>query len=62
MIGLPACIQIITPECRQNRGLEGAIDEALSRVRKAFLEYASAPDNADVNWNVLLILDDRLSA
>ncbi len=46
--------QIITPTCRKNRGGWGAFWEAFDRVRKAYLHYVEAPQNANVEWHLTL--------
>lgn len=51
---LIASAQYITPECRENRGVEGAIDEALQRIREAYMDCAPEPGNIDAHWHVVL--------
>lgn len=54
MIYLIASAQYITPECRENRGDEGAVDEALRRIRETYMECAPEPGNIDAHWHVIL--------
>lgn len=51
---LPVSRQFITPTCRANRGNDGAIDEALRRVRDAYLNHVGVPSNEDVEWHITL--------
>lgn len=49
---------IITDECRTNRGDEGAIDEALRRLREEFLVLATIwPIGQGTRFNVILDLE-----
>ena len=56
--GLKAGHQIITPPCRQNRGVTPAFLEAAERLRAAYDNYARSPANAGVSWHLVLIRDD----
>ncbi|MCR4297243.1 MAG: hypothetical protein NUV75_00610 [Gallionella sp.] len=56
--GLKAGHQKITPECRHNRGLQEAFDEADARLRKSYLNYAAAAGNEDVTWHLALVRDE----
>lgn len=55
MSEVPASIQNITPTCRSNRGDMGAIEEALTRIERAYLSCVGAPANAKVTWRISLI-------
>jgi hypothetical protein len=55
MTEIPASVQNITPECRANRGDAGAIQEALSRIERAYLSYVGSEDNANVTWRISLV-------
>ena len=55
--GLKVRHAIVTKVCRENRGVEGAIDEALARLRAAFLDTASASANSDANFHLVLTVD-----
>jgi hypothetical protein len=54
MIHLITSAQYITPECRESRGAEGAIDEALRRVRETYMDCAAEEGNIDAHWHVIL--------
>lgn len=51
---LPVSRQYITPACRENRGTARALDEAILRLSKAYMDYADAPENADAHWHIVL--------
>lgn len=53
--GLKASHQIITPECRTNRGVDGALDEAFDRIRATYGNCAEIEANANVNWHLVLV-------
>ena len=56
--GLKALHAIITDACRQGRGNEGAIDEALRRIRQEYLACVAAwPLNRGVKFNVVLTVE-----
>ncbi|MDP2621460.1 MAG: hypothetical protein Q8P46_15035 [Hyphomicrobiales bacterium] len=55
--GLKVAHQIITPTCRVNRSNAGAIDEAVDRVAATYRRYAGDPNNAGVNWHLVLTRD-----
>lgn len=56
--GLKATHAIITDACRQNRGDEGAIDEAIRRVRAEYLACVQAwPLHKGVKFNVILTVE-----
>lgn len=57
--GLKAGHQIITTDCRRNRGVTPAFLEAAERLQKLYDNYARAPDNADVDWHLVLIRGDK---
>lgn len=61
MSEIAASVQNITPTCRANRGDMGAIEEALTRIERAYLSYVGAADNAKVTWRIALtrIEDDE---
>jgi len=63
MTDIPVSIQFITPLCRANRSALGALEEAISRVRNAYVAYHDLPDNADVTWRISLVrVDEECSA
>ena len=45
---IPASIQNITPQCRENRGDGGALEEAMRRIEQAYWNYVGEPDNARI--------------
>lgn len=55
--GLKCCHAIITPTCRLNRSIEGAIDEALRRIKDQYLATVYAPANARAKFHVVLTVD-----
>jgi hypothetical protein len=55
---IPTSIQNITPECRANRTSFGALEEAIHRIRQAYVAYHDAPDNANVTWRISLVRVD----
>lgn len=56
--GLKALHAIISDDCRRNRGDEGAIDEALRRVREEYLACVrSWHPHKGVKFNVLLTVE-----
>jgi hypothetical protein len=55
--GIKAQHAIITPICIANRGIEGAIDEALRRIRQQFLKSVEANANASAKFHVVLTVD-----
>jgi hypothetical protein len=55
--GLKVKHAIVTKVCRQNRGRVGAIDEALERIRAAYIDSASADANAVASFHVVLTVD-----
>jgi len=56
--GITAVHAIITPACRSNRGVEGALEEAVRRVREEYLACQNA-DNANANFHVLLTVERK---
>lgn len=56
--GLKAGHQIITPDCRQNRGTTPAFLEAAERLQKLYDNYARAAGNEPVKWHLVLIRED----
>lgn len=56
--GIKAQHAIITDTCRQNRGDEGAIDEALARLKQEYLATLKFwPIGKDVTFHVALTVD-----
>ena len=55
VMDIPCSVQNITPECRDNRTSFGAFEEAVSRIRQAYVTYHDAPDNANVTWRLSLV-------
>ena len=53
--GLKSAHQMITPECRSNRGATGAFLEAAHRVLDAYGRYNLAAGNEDVTWHLVLV-------
>lgn len=53
--GVVASHAIITPTCRSNRGNDGAMTEALTRVTKAYKQYVMSDNNSNVEWHVKLL-------
>ena len=60
-VQITAVHAIITPVCRANRGIDGALEEAFSRIRK---EYAACQNeaNQEANFHVLLTVDRKRRA
>jgi hypothetical protein len=52
---IPASVQNITPECRRNRTSIGALEEAISRIRSAYIAYHDSPGNEKVTWRLSLV-------
>ena len=46
--------QIITPTCRANRGVYGALSEALNRISADYAAYAEHHANTGVEWHIKL--------
>jgi hypothetical protein len=59
MSEIAASVQKITPECRRNRTSFGALEEAISRVRQAYVAYHDAPGNEQVTWRLSLVRVDE---
>jgi len=57
--GLKSGHQIITPECRQNRGVTPAFLEAAQRLQETYDTYARTQENRDVKWHLVLIRDEE---
>lgn len=55
MSDIPTSVQNITPECRFNRTSLGALEEAISRIRQAYVAYHDSPANKDVTWRISLV-------
>jgi hypothetical protein len=47
----------ITPECRENRTIEGAFAEAADRVRAIYERYAPSAANEGATWHLVLYRD-----
>lgn len=58
--GLKAGHQMITPQCRANRGTTPAFLEAAERLQKAYDTYARCEGNESVTWHLVLIRQDQL--
>lgn len=56
--GLKSGHQIITAECRANRGTTGAFDEAAQRLRRQYDDYARAEANEGVHWHLVLVREE----
>jgi hypothetical protein len=52
---IAASIQNVTPQCRANRTSFGAFEEAISRIRQAYVAYHDAQANEDVTWRISLV-------
>lgn len=48
---------IITKVCRKNRGVDGAFDEAVRRLREDYESLAAAPANEAANFHLVLTVD-----
>lgn len=56
--GIKALHAVITDACRQGRGEEGAIDEALARLRDQYLGLAKFwSDKGGVQFHLVLTVD-----
>lgn len=55
--GLRAKHAIVTKVCRANRGVEGAIDEALTRLRDEYLRLVEKDANRNANFHLVLTVD-----
>lgn len=56
--GIAAKHVIITDKCRTNRGTEGAFDEAVSRLRKEYLETQPyQPIGKDTKFHLILTVE-----
>ena len=58
--GLKAKHAIITPECRQNRGNDGALVEALKRIRDEYFAIVEARSD-QFTCHVVLTVEDAPS-
>jgi hypothetical protein len=56
--GLKSGHQMITPECRLNRGTLGAFREAADRLLSTYSGYVDALANAGVTWHLVLVRHD----
>jgi hypothetical protein len=52
--GITAKHAIVTPECRENRGKDGAFEEAARRLREEYDIILASPENSDVEFHVVL--------
>lgn len=53
--GLKAGHQMITPQCRENRGTTPAFLEAAERLQKLYDDYARGEGSAGVTWHLVLV-------
>lgn len=60
--GLKSCHQMITPDCRANRGVSGAFIEAVERLQNTYSNYARAKANDGVTWHLLLVRQEAEEA
>lgn len=58
---LTAAHTIITPACRANRGVTGAFQEAVERIRDSYHRYAANPANTAINWRLVLMREEVAS-
>lgn len=58
--GIKAVHAIISPTCRTNRGIEGAFDEAVRRLREEYLA-CQGEHNKDSNFHVVLTVERKES-
>jgi hypothetical protein len=56
--GIKSGHRIITPTCRANRGMTPAFLLAAEELRAIYDNYARTPENAGVNWHLVLLRDD----
>jgi hypothetical protein len=54
--GVTAKHAIITPVCRTGRGVEGAFDEAVRRLREEYLACQTA-GNAEASFHLVLTVE-----
>ena len=54
--GLKVVHAIVTPNCRRVRGLHGAFEEAVRRLRKEYLTCDTYDCNAKVDYHVVITL------
>jgi hypothetical protein len=54
--GIKAQEAVISPACRANRGVEGAIDEALRRIKEEYMKL-QIPVNENAKFHVVLTVD-----
>lgn len=54
--GIKAVHAIISPTCRANRGDEGAIDEALRRIKDEYTRLL-LPANAEARFHLVLTVE-----
>lgn len=57
--GIKAVHAIITDTCRENRGDEGAIDEALRRVKEEYMACAPVWPAGTVQFHVVLTVERK---
>ena len=53
--GIAACHAYITRECLRQRGFEGAIDEALARIKREYIACRASIDTGSTPHIVLTI-------
>jgi hypothetical protein len=53
--GLKASHQMITPTCRENRGDDGAFEEAIARIRRTYDSCVGHEANGEVTWHLALV-------
>ncbi len=57
--GLKAGHQLITPECRRNRGATPAFLEAAERLQRLYDDYARGEGSEDVTWHLVLVRQEK---
>lgn len=58
--GLKAGHQMITPECRANRGVKASFELAATRLGDMFERYADDTEkNSNVTWHLVLIREEK---
>jgi len=55
--GITAKHAIVTPTCRASRGVEGAFDEAVKRLREEYIICAGLECNATANFHLVLTVE-----
>lgn len=49
---------IITNECRSNRGVDGAFEEAVDRLRAAYEQRLEGPVSPDTEIHLVLVVQE----